>query len=550
VITKPIANLKTIIEAMHPQSTGIIAGGSLAVNGSDPTKFDLLAGFGVIVNHESNPSRPTIIPVAWSDTFGITDPNLTTSLTTYVAIDESGNFVFSENEFTAIQRRNLIVLGWNDHTDMTEIFVSRSEPFYACGAVSQFDDFLEAFGSFNVDGNNYYPAIGLTIRRTAGSVFDGNANYDNEKRNPHVVTTNLENPVAELTYYQRDGAGGWIDDNAPVSVIDPNHWDNDLPTLQVVPTGKFTIQLISFYAPYESNDIQYGQKLYDTLAQAESALRDAVAIDPFNFWDVFRAWLIIKQGTTDLTNSADAKLIPAGKLGMVDVSSGGGAGGEINTASADGLTGIGIVLPKSGINLPFKNISAGSSKVSVVNDATNKAVKIDVVPSNFPAASPAAHAASHFPYASDELPLVLYQVRKEPKTLSGHVGDFFPVEDLGIACRRGRFYKFTFYFRIRADDVTAGLQFQFEAMDGELSAVVSYPLRTTSETQIPLADFRTPIDFRSSAFDRHFVNLLRVEGIVLCNSDGPLIPSIGCFTEGIVITIEKGSIVEYREYDA
>lgn len=58
---------------------------------------------------------------------------------------------------------------------------------------------------------------------------------------------------------------------------------------------------------------------------------------------------------------------------------GGGGGGEANTTSSAGLEGIGLTLPKSGVNLPFKNIAAGSTRVSITNDSPNKTVDIDVV---------------------------------------------------------------------------------------------------------------------------------------------------------------------------
>ena len=60
----------------------------------------------------------------------------------------------------------------------------------------------------------------------------------------------------------------------------------------------------------------------------------------------------------------------------------GAAGGETNTASDGGTGGIGIVLAKSGVDLPFKGIAAGSSKVSVTNDAVNDNVDIDVTEAN------------------------------------------------------------------------------------------------------------------------------------------------------------------------
>lgn len=56
-----------------------------------------------------------------------------------------------------------------------------------------------------------------------------------------------------------------------------------------------------------------------------------------------------------------------------------GAGGEANTASNQGIGGIGLYHAKVGVDLQFRNINAGSAKVSVALDAPNREVDIDVV---------------------------------------------------------------------------------------------------------------------------------------------------------------------------
>jgi len=55
----------------------------------------------------------------------------------------------------------------------------------------------------------------------------------------------------------------------------------------------------------------------------------------------------------------------------------GAAGGEANTASNYGVGGVGVYNDKNGVDLRFKNINAGSAKITVTNDPTNREVDID-----------------------------------------------------------------------------------------------------------------------------------------------------------------------------
>lgn len=60
----------------------------------------------------------------------------------------------------------------------------------------------------------------------------------------------------------------------------------------------------------------------------------------------------------------------------------GSSTGEANTASNQGVGGVGPFNAKVGVDLQFKNINAGSNKITVTNDTGNKEIDIDVAQAN------------------------------------------------------------------------------------------------------------------------------------------------------------------------
>jgi len=53
-------------------------------------------------------------------------------------------------------------------------------------------------------------------------------------------------------------------------------------------------------------------------------------------------------------------------------------GGEANTASNVGTGGVGVFKQKTGVDLEFKKINAGSSKITITDDVANNEVDIDI----------------------------------------------------------------------------------------------------------------------------------------------------------------------------
>ena len=71
-----------------------------------------------------------------------------------------------------------------------------------------------------------------------------------------------------------------------------------------------------------------------------------------------------------------------GRLRTLELGVGYGGAGEANTASNVNVGGVGVFKQKSGINLEFRGVNVGSSKLSVTLDAVNNEIDVDVVEAN------------------------------------------------------------------------------------------------------------------------------------------------------------------------
>jgi hypothetical protein len=358
-------------------SSGILSGGAVSIN-VDPTLFDIAPGTGLIVDNNTH----TYKVVTWGAQTGVSSPYIATDDTTYVAIDETGSVVMQPDYFDNEALASLISIGWIDHTNRTTITYNLTEPYMSSDVGLHMHQFFEAFGAFNISGNEYYDSgNGLILGKTAGSTFDNGTNYVTSIRSPNILE-NLGETGVNFKYYYRTAPDVWYNDGPTINIIDPNNYDCGVG-LTGVPNGKFTIQQVLYYAPNAYTDITYGQAVYDTISDAGSAINKPVSQNPYNAYDTFRAWLIVQQGITGLGSTNSAVIINAGRYGVISGRYGGGGGsGEANTASNVGLAGIGLFDVKSGVDLHFKNINSGSNRVSVSNDIPNKTVNIDVVPSN------------------------------------------------------------------------------------------------------------------------------------------------------------------------
>jgi hypothetical protein len=375
-------------------STGILNGLELSIS-IDDTKFNIGAGEASFVDVSTSPY--TIKYKSYSAQLGIS-PMLGSSTLgrrpVYISLDMNGNVRQSLSSLNISEYSDYCYLGIIGYNFTTGKVVSAYDlPNKVSSVATRLHQLELSLGSFNINGNEYSPstitAPSLKIQRSAGIIFRPGSNYKKNSKVPDQTLTDAKD--YELFFRVKHTSGVWGYEAIPQSDIDPNHYDNLTDLVDITGTGKYTIKTIFFTPPPDypvgspcTVFIQYGQVVYDTKQDALDHITDSFQIFPTLLGDIiFRGWLIIKEGIADFTDSSKFKFIPAGKWGLSSAIGGGGSGGgEVNTASNVGASGVGLYKQKLGVDLQFENIAAGSNKVTVIDNPTDKIVKIDIVEGN------------------------------------------------------------------------------------------------------------------------------------------------------------------------
>jgi hypothetical protein len=276
----------------------------LTINWTDPTKVDISAWKWLIIDNYTDPENPVIKVVTWSDMIWVTVNYRTTDDETWFYITRAGawNWVWTLNQqntsrYTSDQMRDVIILGWASHPWHWDIESAFAENNFIPDFVVQMREFIETFAwHYNVRWNVYSLLTWWELSRTAWDTFDLWAGQT--YKTPNIISTDEENPVVDYYYYYKDSWWVWVNNSTPLTWIDPDNY-NSLAWKVAVPTWKFTIQPIYFYALWASSwiwtEIQYWQKYYDTMAEARTDILSMIDVNPWLEYDTLRWWLILQQ---------------------------------------------------------------------------------------------------------------------------------------------------------------------------------------------------------------------------------------------------------------
>ena len=313
------AEADALIEVKDGYDTGLIAFGELSINGGDNTKFDIAAGYGAHNLWDVN--NPLIDPSIKLVTFGpevaLTPTYLLTSPVSYIGIDfdndtEVVTVVQQTSPFTNTQRRDIIQLGALVHTANVTVEGTNNIAAPIPGVTNQVHDFIQAVGPLNTSGNVYSAnGANLNIDKTAGTLFKLGINYFANYQDPH--NANIAAGLGITFRYRLQDSTEYSD----ITNIDPDNYDL-AGVLTTVPPVKFTIQHIDMFQTGITR-IQYGQTLYNSKAEAVSALETEPFTTEVNIAEngVFRAYLVVGEGATDLSDLGQAEFFSVAKFGNV-----------------------------------------------------------------------------------------------------------------------------------------------------------------------------------------------------------------------------------------
>ncbi len=306
-------------------STSLREGGLTTINAGDNTKFDISDGVIVIIDH-ANIDDPIVSRVPFTGFVGLSVDDLLTTPSTLISLTVNGGGVVEvvqrqePIDRTLLLSETLIaslVHASNVQIDVINAINLNGPSYDIPRAMADAFIFLHALNT----GNNYSAnSNDLTLAKSEGRFFSMGVNTFTD------ATSYLDPNVLELPeilgdvwiYTWRNGSGGFETSIPNFSII-PGSYDDDSGGASVpggtVQNNKWTIHRI--YRLQTITAIHFGQAVYNSLDDAmlareteEFEENPALSIVPA------RCWLFVRGNCTDLSDSARARFLNAGRIGF------------------------------------------------------------------------------------------------------------------------------------------------------------------------------------------------------------------------------------------
>lgn len=300
-------------------STNVTTGGELVPN-ADPTKIDISAGAGWIIDYNSTdapigPTNPKITYVTFGPYVGLTPAFA--PITNYL-IDSTGALIQQAARPTPAQRRTHLALG-PTLTQAGIIIVDQTIPVIASQPGNQLVDLMDAAGPFSTSGNTLSPnGVNLTFQKAVGTMFSRGFNQVPDYLNPHNSTLAAQAPVNFRHITALVGSAGPLTTLLNVSQYDPNGAGVLTPVGGGVNTStNFRVWAFANNTINEQILVQYGQNTYASLAAAVTGIaRGNYIPQPVTATGTLLGWISATRAATNLSDPNQATFTKAPKFSV------------------------------------------------------------------------------------------------------------------------------------------------------------------------------------------------------------------------------------------
>lgn len=301
-------------------SSGIMSGGEISANLSNPQAIDMAAFVGYIVDEVTDPSFPQVTRVELpAQTIALSAASLARTVTWWLA-DVGGNIIQQGTQPTNVQRRSHLTLGVTTYIGGM-VVVTQTTPVILAQPANQMADLMDALGPFSITGNLISPnGANLSINQSAGRMFARSFSHfvgGVVTRDPHAVTTQAQAP-AQYRYITASGnVFGALRTTLDVANYDVGGVITPIPG----GAGACSIHRVWLFGTGVASTqlaIQYGSTVYSSLATAVDALGQTghVANPLFVGTGALIAHVIATRTATNLSDITQARIFTAGKFAV------------------------------------------------------------------------------------------------------------------------------------------------------------------------------------------------------------------------------------------
>lgn len=300
-------------------STGVVSGGDLSVNGSNPAAIDINPLLGYVVDEITDPRNPAVTRVNTNAVTTVAmDAGALARTVTFWLMTSAGAVIQQATTPTNEQRRTHLVLGVTAQV-AGSIFYDQSLPVITAQPMNQLADLMDALGPFSVTGNQITPnGVNLSLNHSAGTLFSRAFNHYAglvPTRNPHINTTQAQTP-AQFKYLTATATVF----GPLTSLVDVANYDNGGVITPVGGgAGSSTIHRLWLSASNTAADqltMQYGQAVYSSLTVALDAIGQSGHVpNPLLYGNAaLLAHIVVTRTATNLGDTAQARILMAGKF--------------------------------------------------------------------------------------------------------------------------------------------------------------------------------------------------------------------------------------------